>query len=131
MSFSNPTERIWYIDFMRSTYVEYLEYVQGFDNWTAEYFYVEGSVDRKNWKRLLTRENVKPETYTLDKHGFFKHYRIRCRNTQIRYFRWYGFEVNDERYELQRVMPIMQADSADGFEITSSGLKNGKQCHNL
>jgi hypothetical protein len=66
MSFYNPSEGIWYIDFMRSTYVEYLEYVNGYDNWTAEYFYIEGSIDGKNWKRLLTRENVKPTTYTLD-----------------------------------------------------------------
>ncbi|MBR1734829.1 MAG: discoidin domain-containing protein, partial [Alphaproteobacteria bacterium] len=125
MNFYNPTDGIWYIDFKRSTYVEYLQYVQGFDNWTAEYFYIEGSVDRKNWKRLLTRENVKPTTYTLDEHGFFKHYRIRCKNTQIRYFRWYGFDVEDERYELQRVMPIMQSNSANGFEITSSGVTSG------
>ena len=124
-NFTNPVEAIWYIDFMRSTYVEYLEYVNGYDNWTAEYFYVEGSVDGKNWKRLLTRENVKPTTYTLDEHGFFKHYRIRCKNTQIRYFRWYGFDVEDEKYELQRVMPIMQSDSANGFVITSSGLSSG------
>ena len=124
-NFTNPVEAIWYIDFMRSTYVEYLEYVNGYDNWTAEYFYIEGSVDGKNWKRLLTRENVKPTTYTLDEHGFFKHYRIRCKNTQIRYFRWYGFDVEDEKYELQRVMPIMQSDSANGFVITSSGLSNG------
>ena len=108
-NFTNPVEAIWYIDFMRSTYVEYLEYVNGYENWTAEYFYVEGSVDGKNWKRLLTCENVKPTTYTLDEHGFFKHYRIRCKNTQIRYFRWYGFDVEDEKYELQRVMPIMQS----------------------
>ncbi len=124
-NFTNPVEAIWYIDFMRSTYVEYLEYVNGYENWTAEYFYVEGSVDGKNWKRLLSRENVKPTTYTLDEHGFFKHYRIRCKNTQIRYFRWYGFDVEDEKYELQRVMPIMQSDSANGFVITSSGLSSG------
>ena len=124
-NFTNPVEAIWYIDFMRSTHVEYLEYVNGYENWTAEYFYVEGSVDGKNWKRLLTRENVKPTTYTLDERGFFKHYRIRCKNTQIRYFRWYGFDVEDEKYELQRVMPIMQSDSANGFVITSSGLSNG------
>ena len=125
MNFYNPVDGIWYIDFKRSTYVEYLQYVQGFDNWTAEYFYIEGSVDRENWKRLLTRENVKPTTYTLGEHGFFKHYRIRCKNTQIRYFRWYGFDVEDERYELQRVMPIMQSNSANGFEITSSGVTSG------
>ena len=124
-NFSNPTDCIWYIDFMKSTYVEYLEYFNGYDNWTATYFYIEGSVDGKNWKRLLTRENVKPTTYTLDEHGFFKHYRIRCRNVQIRYFRWYGFDVDDDMYELQRVMPIMQSDSANGFEITSSGLTSG------
>ena len=124
-SFTNPTDCIWRIDFMRSTYVEYLEYINGYDNWTSEYFYIEGSVDGKNWKRLLTRENVKPTTYTLDEHGFFKHYRIRCKNTQIRYFRWYGFDVEDERYELQRVMPIMQSNSANGFEITSSGVTSG------
>lgn len=124
-NFSNPTDGIWRIDFMKSTYVQYLQYVQGFDNWTATYFYIEGSVDGKNWKRLLTRENVKPTTYTLDAHGFFKHYRIRCGNTQIRYFRWYGFDVEDDRYELQRVIPLMQADSASGFAITSSGVTSG------
>ena len=37
-NFTNPVEAIWYIDFMRSTYVEYLEYLNGYDNWTAEYF---------------------------------------------------------------------------------------------
>jgi hypothetical protein len=126
MSFYHPTEGIWYIDFMRSTYVEYLEYVQGYDNWTAEYFYVEGSVDGKNWKRLLTRENVKPETYTLDAHGFFRHYRIRCRHTQIRYFRWFGYSVEDELFELKRVMPLMtNANSLNGFSITSTGTNEG------
>jgi hypothetical protein len=126
MSFYHPTEGIWYIDFMRSTYIEYLEYVNGYDNWTAEYFYVEGSVDGKNWKRLLTRENVKPETYTLDAHGFFRHYRIRCRHTQIRYFRWFGYSVEDELFELVRVMPIMpNANSLNGFSITSTGTNEG------
>jgi hypothetical protein len=126
MSFYNPTEGIWRIDFMRSTYIEYLEYVQGYDNVTAEYFYVEGSVDRKNWKRLLARENVKPETYTLEAPGFFRHYRIRCRNTQIRYFRWFGYNVEDELFELTRVMPIMpNANSLNGFSITSTGTNEG------
>jgi hypothetical protein len=126
MSFYNPSEGIWYIDFMRSTYVEYLEYVQGYDNWTAEYFYVEGSVDGKNWKSLLTRENVKPTTYTLDAHGFFRHYRIRCKNTQIRYFRWFGYNVEDELFELIRIMPLMpNANSLNGFSITSTGTNDG------
>jgi hypothetical protein len=126
MSFYHPTEGIWYIDFMRSTYIEYLEYVQGYDNWTSEYFYVEGSVDGKNWKRLLARENVKPETYTLDAHGFFRHYRIRCRHTQIRYFRWFGYNVEDELFELKRVMPLMpNANSLNGFSITSTGTNEG------
>jgi hypothetical protein len=126
MSFYNPNEGIWYIDFMRSTYVEYLEYVQGYDNWTAEYFYIEGSIDRKNWKRLLTRENVKPATYILDAHGFFRHYRIRCKNTQIRYFRWFGYNVEDELFELVRVMPLMtNSNSLNGFSITSTGTNEG------
>jgi hypothetical protein len=126
MSFYNPSEGIWYIDFMRSTYVEYLEYVQGYDNWTAEYFYVEGSVDGKNWKRLLTRENIKPTTYTLDAHGFFRHSRIRCKNTQIRYFRWFGYNVEDELFELIRVMPLMaNSNSLNGFSITSTGTNDG------
>jgi hypothetical protein len=126
MSFYHPTEGIWYIDFMRSTYVEYLEYVQGYDNWTAEYFYIEGSVDGKNWKRLLTRENVKPTTYALDAHGFFRHYRIRCRSTQIRYFRWFGYNVEDELFELIRVMPLMaNSNSLNGFSITSTGTNDG------
>ncbi|MBR1735240.1 MAG: discoidin domain-containing protein, partial [Alphaproteobacteria bacterium] len=127
MNFYNPVDGIWYIDFKRSTYVEYLEYFQGYDNWTSDYFYIEGSVDGKNWKRLLTRGTGKLNhgNYYLENHGFFKHYRIRCSHTQIRYFRWYGFDVEDERYELQRVMPIMQSNSANGFEITSSGLTSG------
>lgn len=124
--FINPTECIWYIDFMRSTYVEYLEY--GDNAWppTPQYFYIEGSIDRKNWKRLLLLENVTLSgNYTLDCHGYFKHYRIRAKGINVCYFRWYGFDVEDERYELQRVMPIMQTDSANGFEITSSGLTSG------
>jgi hypothetical protein len=126
MSFSNPTECIWYIDFMRSTYVEYLEYVNGYDNWTSEYFFIEGSIDGKNWKRLLTRTSVKPTTYTLDAHGFFKHYRIRCKNTQIRYFRWFGYSVDDELFELKRVMPLMtNSNSLNGFSITSTGTNEG------
>jgi hypothetical protein len=131
MSFSNPNEGIWYIDFMRSTHVEYLEYVNGYDDWTAEYFYIEGSVDGKNWKRLLTRENVKPTTYALDVHGFFRHYRIRCKNTQIRYFRWFGYDVEDALFELVRVMPLMlNANSLNGFSITSTGTNEGA-LHNL
>ena len=127
-NFTNPVEAIWYIDFMRSTYVEYLEYFQGYDNWTSDYFYIEGSVDGKNWKRLLTRGTGKLNhgNYYLENHSFFKHYRIRCKNTQIRYFRWYGFDVEDDRYELQRVMPIMTADSMSGFAITSSGKDSGE-----
>ena len=127
MNFYNPIDGIWYIDFKRSTYVEYLEYYNGFDNWTADYFYIEGSVDGKNWKRLLTRGTGKLNhgNYYLENHGFFKHYRIRCSHAQIRYFRWFGFDVEDEKYELQRVMPIMSTDSANGFSITSSGLTSG------
>jgi hypothetical protein len=124
-SFANPTDGIWYVDFMRSTYVEYLEYAQGYDNWTADYFYIEGSIDKKNWKRLLTRENVKPETYTLDAHGFFRHYRIRCRHAQIRYFRWFGYGVEDELFELKKVVPIMTANSLNGFSLTSTGTNEG------
>jgi hypothetical protein len=125
MNFYNPVEGIWRIDFMRSTYIEYLEYIQGYDNWTAEYFYVEGSIDGKNWKRLLTRENVKPETYTLEAHGFFRYYRIRCRHTQIRYFRWFGYNVEDELFELKKVVPQMTANSLNGFSITSTGTNEG------
>ncbi len=130
MSFSDPTDGIWYIDFIRSTCVQYLEYIQGFDNWLATYFYIEGSVVRKNWVRLLTRENVYPTTYTLDRHGFFKHYRIRCGHTQVRYFRWFGFDIDDDIYELNRVVPIMTTDSMSGFQITSSGKDDG-QLYNL
>ncbi len=125
MSFSNPADCVWYIDFMRSTYVEYLEYVNGYDNWTAEYFYIEGSVDKVNWKRLLTRENEKPTTYTLDSHGFFRHYRIRCKNTQIRYFRWFGYSVDDNLFELNKVVPILTANSLNGHTLTSSGTNEG------
>jgi hypothetical protein len=75
---------------------------------------------------LLTKENVKPTTYTLDTHGFFKHYRIRCRHTQIRYFRWFGYQVDDELFELKKVMPILpNANSLNGFSITSSGTNDG------
>ena len=122
---SNSSESIWYIDFMRSTYVDYLEYGKNNYASTVEYFYIEGSVDRQNWKRLLTRENVQLSTCTLDCHGYFKHYRIRARNMNFSYFRWYGFDVDDDLYELQRVMPIMQSDSANGFEITSTGSNDG------
>jgi hypothetical protein len=125
MSFSNPADCIWYIDFVRSTYIEYLEYVQGYDNWVAEYFYIEGSVDKKNWQRLLTRENERPTTYTLDTHGFFRYYRIRCRHTQIRYFRWFGYSLEDELFELQKVVPQMSVNSQNGFSITSSGTNDG------
>lgn len=125
MSFSNPIDCVWYIDFMRSTYVQYLEYVNGYDNWTADYFYIEGSVDKINWKRLLTRENEKPTIYTLDFHGFFRHYRIRCQHTQIRYFRWFGYSVDDNLFELKKIVPIMTANSLNGYSLTSSGTNDG------
>lgn len=131
-SFTNPKDGIWYVDFMRSTYVEYLEYYQGFDNWTADYFYIEGSVDGKNWKRLLTRGTGKLEhgNYYLEHHGFFRRYRIRCSHTQIRYFRWFGYDIDDNLFTLKKVVPRMTADSLNGYTLTCSG-KNDGQIYNL
>ncbi len=124
-NFQNPTEGIWYIDFMRSTYVDYFEYGDINSPLTVEYFYIEGSIDRKNWKTLLFLENTTLSTSTLTEHGYFKHYRVRARNMNFSYFRWFGFDVDDDLYELQRVVPIMQSDSANGFELTSSGTNDG------
>ena len=125
LSITNPTEFIWYIDFMRSTYVDYFEYGNNDSPSTVEYFYIEGSVDRKNWKKLLTRENVQLSTCKLDSHGYFKHYRIRSRNLNFTYFRWFGFDVDDDLYELQKLVPVMNSNSQSGFVLTSSGLKSG------
>ena len=130
-SFTNPKGGIWYIDFMRSTYVEYLEYLNGFDNWTADYFYIEGSVDGKNWKRLYTRGSGKlPHgNYYLEHHGFFRHYRICCSHTQIRYFRWFGYDVDDNFFTLKKVVPRMTSDSSDGYNLTCSGKNDGQIYH--
>ena len=131
-NFTNPKDGIWYVDFMRSTYVEYLEYYHGYDDWTADYFYIEGSVDGKNWKRLLTRGTGKLEhgNYYLEHHGFFRHYRIRCFHTQIRYFRWFGYDADDNLFILKKVVPRMTSDSLNGYSLTCSG-KNDGQIHNL
>ncbi len=124
-SFYNPAEGVWYIDFKRSTYVEYFEYGRVYGASTVEYFYIEGSVDGRNWKELFSVKNVQLSTSTLTEHGYFKHYRIRAKNMNFSYFRWFGFDVDDDIYELQKVIPKMDEDSANGFEITSSGLTSG------
>jgi hypothetical protein len=61
----------------------------------------------------------------LDSHGYFKHYRIRSRNLNFTYFRWFGFDVDDDLYELQKLVPVMNSDSQSGFVLTSSGLNSG------
>ncbi|MDR2107144.1 MAG: discoidin domain-containing protein [Holosporaceae bacterium] len=126
-SASGTGEAIWYIDFMRSTLINSLE--QHFGGEPVAFFYIEGSVDRQNWKKLFARES---STFSeghiyLTNRGFFRHYRLRA-STTFRFFwlRWHGYSVDDELFELVRVMPLMpNANSINGFSITSSGTNDG------
>ncbi|GHU15654.1 hypothetical protein FACS189449_13400 [Alphaproteobacteria bacterium] len=126
---SGTGEGIWYIDFMRSTFVNSLEYVPGaFSSAIPKYFYIEGSIDKQNWTRLLTRGNAALEEAHLyfEKRGFFRHYRLRTStNFVMRWFRWHGYTADDELFELVKVMPIMTSNALNGFSITSSGTNDG------
>jgi hypothetical protein len=126
-STSGTGEVIWYIDFMRSTLINSLE--QHFGGGTVAFFYIEGSIDRQNWKKLFALEN---STFSeghiyLENRGFFRHYRLRASTVfQFFWLRWFGYSVDDELFELKRIMPIMlNANSINGFSITSSGTNDG------
>jgi hypothetical protein len=123
---SGTDEGIWYVDFMGSTLINSLQISVA--NSTFAYFYVEGSVDKQNWTKLYSAENIIFEEghLYLTKRGFFRHYRIRCSRVGIRWLRFWGYSVEDELFELLRVMPLMpNANSLNGFSITSTGANDG------
>ncbi len=74
-------EIILYVDFMRSTFVDNVKLWPGFySNTTAQFFVIEGSVDRKNWTILYEAESgakVLDVELKLTKTGHFRHYRLR------------------------------------------------------
>jgi hypothetical protein len=119
-------EAIWQVDFMRSTLINSLQLSAASDAFL--FFYVEGSVDGRNWTHLYSDENVVfPEGHLyLTKRGFFRHYRIRCSKVGIRWFRFWGYSVEDEIFELVKIMPFMpDTNSLNGFSITSTGVNDG------
>ena len=126
--FLNPNGGIFEIDFLKSTYIESI-YVHT-DGESSPYFYVEGSVDGVNWKRLLERTNVSGSPWTmLDEYGFFRYYRIQSRGnnqglTMINYD-LNGYSIEDDLCELEKVIPVMTANEENGYIITSSTLNSG------
>lgn len=121
---SNPTEPFYEIDFFKSTYIDEIGIVREWDS--APYFNVEGSIDGKNWIRLLSLTNfLTTGDYTLTKHGFYRYYRILTTGIRIKALYWRGYSVEDEVFELEKLIPVMTAASENGYEITSSGLNSG------
>jgi hypothetical protein len=121
---------ILYVDFMRSTFVDYIKLWKGFgSSLTVQFFVVEASVDGKNWTVLLKTEpgaQVLENTLYLTKKGHFRHYRLRfAKEITIRGFKFYGFYIDDELFELKKITPIMTANSLNGYSITSSGTNAG------
>jgi hypothetical protein len=127
----NSSEQvILYVDFMRSTFVDHLSLWKGFySGTTSQFFVVEASVDGKNWAILLKTDpgaQVLENTLYLNKKGHFRHYRLRfAKDITVRGFKFYGFYIDDELFELQKIMPLMTANSLDEFSITSSGTNDG------
>jgi len=123
-------EIILYVDFMRSTFVDNVKLWPGFySNTTAQFFVIEGSVDRKNWTILYEAESgakVLDVELKLTKTGHFRHYRLRfSKNFTLRGFKFYGYYIEDSLFEWVKIIPQMTENSLNGFEITSSGTNDG------
>lgn len=123
-------EIILYVDFMRSTFVDNVWLWPGFySNTTAQFFVIEGSVDRKNWTILYEAESgakVLDVELKLTKTGHFRHYRLRfSKNFTLRGFKFYGYYIEDSLFEWVKIIPQMTETSLNGFEITSSGTNDG------
>ena len=123
-------EIILYVDFMRSTFVDNVWLWPGFySNTTAQFFVIEGSVDRKNWTILYEAESgakVLDVELKLTKTGHFRHYRLRfSKNFTLRGFKFYGYYIEDSLFEWVKIIPQMTENSLNGFEITSSGINDG------
>lgn len=130
---SITNEGIHQTDFSRSTYVTSLYFYTGDLSGEPSYFFIEGSVDSKNWIILYKIENAKPgrRHLQLTRRGFFKHYRVRTTTAiTIAYMRWHGFQIQDDSFEIKKIMPLLTADSLNGYTITSSG-KNEGELYNL
>ena len=123
-------EIILYVDFMRSTFVDNVWLWPGFySNTTAQFFVIEGSIDRKNWTILYEAESgakVLEVELKLKKTGHFRHYRLRfSKNFTLRGFKFYGYYIEDSLFECVKIIPQMTENSLNGFEITSSGTNDG------
>lgn len=123
-------EIILYVDFMRSTFVDNVWLWPGFySNTTAQFFVIEGSIDRKNWTILYEAESgakVLDVELKLTKTGHFRHYRLRfSKNFTLRGFKFYGYYIEDSLFEWVKIIPQMAENSLNGFEITSSGTNDG------
>lgn len=130
---STTNEGIFQTDFLCSTYITSLFFRRGSETGIPQYFFIEGSVDGKNWLILYGVENILPENghLYLTQRGFFKHYRIRTtKGVTMNWARWYGLQIQDNSFEIQKVIPQLNADSLNGFSITSSG-KNAGELFNL
>jgi hypothetical protein len=115
---------------MRSTFVDYIKLWKGFySGTTSQFFVIEASVDEKNWMILLKTEpgaQVLENTLYLSKKGHFRHYRLRfAKDIAIRGCKFYGYYIDDELFELRKIMPLMTSNPQSGFSITSSGNGDG------
>lgn len=121
---------VLYVDFVRSTLVDYVNLYPGFySGGTAQFFIIEGSIDRKNWAILYQAETgaqVLDKGLILTKRGYFRHYRLRfSKNFTLRGFKFFGFSVDDNLYEYEKIVPQLTANSLNGYVLTSSGTNDG------
>ncbi|MBQ3565010.1 MAG: discoidin domain-containing protein, partial [Alphaproteobacteria bacterium] len=127
---NSSSEVILYVDFMRSTFVDNIWLWPGFSSsLTAQFFVIEGSVDRQNWTILYEAEagsQIIDTELKLTRTGHFRHYRLRfSKNFRLRGFKFYGYYVEDELFEWVKVFPQLTENSSNGYVITSSGTNDG------
>ncbi|MBQ3564734.1 MAG: hypothetical protein IJA14_01140, partial [Alphaproteobacteria bacterium] len=122
--FTNPEGGIFEFDLLKSTYVPYAHF--DLDGGTLAYFYVEGSVDGNNWRRLLTLTNVSTSgDKVLDSCGFFRYYRILTKGAYFLNLRLIGYSIDDNLFELKKLIPSMTSNEENGYAITSTTLNSG------
>lgn len=129
--FARSDEGIFQFDFMRTTYIDKVFINNGWGGNSPEYLYIEGSTDGNSWHVLYSQHNEPFGEHKLQKHGYFRHYRLRFnpKGVSINRIDVYGFYINDEAYELENLMPIMSSDEENGYKITSTELYEGVLCN--
>ena len=130
----NEDGAIWQIDFMRSTYVTRVTFDCTRGSITT-FFYIEGSIDGENWIKMSSKTNSAITgnfNFILSNRGYYRHYRIRCSsNVYFSRIQFFGYDIDDNLFELRRITPRMFSNSINGFILSSHTDVNDGTLNNI